>query len=80
MNSDNSQLYVPHQGDIIWLNFTPQAGREQAGRRPALVLSKTRYNRRVGLAFDCAVRTLRDREILSFPIFPMDDPIAYDIC
>ncbi len=55
MNSDNSQLYVPRQGDIIWLNFTPQAGREQAGRRPALVLSKTRYNRRVGLALVCPI-------------------------
>ncbi|MBC6420764.1 MAG: endoribonuclease MazF [Hormoscilla sp. SP5CHS1] len=55
MNSDNSQLYVPHQGDIIWLNFTPQAGREQAGRRSALVLSKTRYNRRVGLALVCPI-------------------------
>lgn len=55
MNSDNSQLYVPHQGDIIWLNFTPQAGREQAGRRPALVLSKARYNRQVGLALVCPI-------------------------
>ena len=55
MNSDNSQLYLPRQGDIIWLNFTPQAGREQAGRRPALVISKTRYNRRVGLALVCPI-------------------------
>lgn len=42
-------LYVPDEGDIIWLNFTPQSGHEQAGRRPAVVLSPKAYNRRTGL-------------------------------
>ena len=41
--------YVPDCGDIIWLNFDPQAGHEQAGHRPALVLSPKAYNGRTGL-------------------------------
>ncbi len=41
--------YVPDEGDIVWLNFTPQSGHEQAGRRPALVLTPTAYNSRTGL-------------------------------
>ena len=47
--------YVPDRGDLIWLRFTPQAGHEQAGRRPALVLSPRRYNARAGLALVCPV-------------------------
>ncbi|MFP4410402.1 type II toxin-antitoxin system PemK/MazF family toxin [Coleofasciculus sp.] len=50
-------MYVPQRGDIIWLNFSPQTGREQAGRRPALVISPIRYNRRVGLALVCPITT-----------------------
>jgi mRNA interferase MazF len=42
--------YVPEAGDLIWLTFDPQAGHEQAGRRPALVLSPKPYNRKSGLA------------------------------
>jgi mRNA interferase MazF len=47
--------YVPERGDIVWLRFTPQAGHEQAGHRPALVISPRSYNRRVGLALFCPV-------------------------
>lgn len=47
--------YTPDRGDILWLNFTPQAGHERAGRRPALVLSPASYNGRVGLAICCPV-------------------------
>lgn len=47
--------YVPARGDLVWLQFTPQAGHEQAGHRPALVISPTSYNRRVGLAICCPV-------------------------
>ena len=47
--------YVPARGDLIWLQFTPQAGHEQAGHRPAVVISPSSYNRRVGLALCCAV-------------------------
>lgn len=42
----------PERGDVVWINFDPQAGREQAGRRPALVLTPERYNRLVGLLID----------------------------
>jgi mRNA interferase MazF len=47
--------YVPERGDLVWLQFTPQRGHEQAGRRPALVLSPRAYNRKVGLALVCPV-------------------------
>jgi mRNA interferase MazF len=47
--------YVPDRGDLIWLEFDPQAGREQAGRRPGLILSPKSYNQKVGLALCCPV-------------------------
>ena len=47
--------YVPQRGDVIQINFTPQVGREQGGRRPALVLSSSSYNRRVGLLIACPI-------------------------
>jgi mRNA interferase MazF len=45
--------YVPQRGDVVWVTLTPQAGHEQAGRRPALVLSSEAYNERAGLALLC---------------------------
>lgn len=51
--------YVPGRGDVVWLTFTPQAGHEQAGRRPAVVLSPLAYNRRVGLAIFCPITNQR---------------------
>lgn len=45
--------YTPEQGDVVWLDFNPQAGHEQRGRRPALILSPTAYNKRIGLALVC---------------------------
>ena len=47
--------YVPERGDVVWLSFNPQAGHEQAGRRPALVLSPSTYNGKVGLALFCPI-------------------------
>ena len=47
--------YVPDRGDLVWLEFTPQTGGEQAARRPALVISPKAYNAKVGLAFFCPV-------------------------
>jgi mRNA interferase MazF len=47
--------YVPEAGDLVWLDFTPQSGREQAGRRPGLVLSAASYNRKAGLAMVCPI-------------------------
>ncbi len=45
--------YCPKRGDVVWISFNPQAGHEQAGHRPALVLSPESYNRKVGLAILC---------------------------
>ncbi len=50
-----SAPYVPDRGHLIWLTFDPQLGREQAGRRPALVLSPASYNARAGLALVCPI-------------------------
>ncbi|HEX3581090.1 MAG TPA: endoribonuclease MazF [Thermoanaerobaculia bacterium] len=47
--------YVPKRGDAVWLDFDPQAGHEQAGRRPAVVLSPRPYNEKVGLAVVCPI-------------------------
>lgn len=49
--------YNPKRGDIVWLTFNLQAGHEQAGRRPALVLSPKIYNTKVGLAILCPITT-----------------------
>jgi Growth inhibitor len=49
--------YIPDSGDIIWLNFDPQAGHEQAGHRPAVVLSPKAYNGRTGLCLAAPVTT-----------------------
>jgi mRNA interferase MazF len=46
---------VPEAGDLVWLTFDPQAGREQAGRRPALVLSPKTYNAKSGLVLVCPI-------------------------
>src|SRR5262249_61428322 len=49
--------YVPDAGDIVWLQFDPQAGREQAGHRPALVLSPAAYNGKTSLMICCPMAT-----------------------
>jgi mRNA interferase MazF len=46
---------VPERGDVVWLAFSPHAGREQAGRRPGLVISPTSYNGKIGLALVCPI-------------------------
>jgi mRNA interferase MazF len=51
------KTYVPDAGDIVWLDFDPQAGHEQAGHRPALVLSPAVYNEKVGLMLCCPMTT-----------------------
>jgi len=61
--------YVPDAGDIVWLNFTPHAGREQAGHRPALVLSPAAYNNKTSLMLCCPMTT----QIKSYPF---EVPIA----
>ena len=49
--------YVPDAGDIVWLQFDPQAGHEQAGHRPAVVLSPASYNGRAGMIVCCPTTT-----------------------
>jgi len=55
--------YVPERGDVVWITLNPQAGHEQAGRRPALVLSPSSYNGMVGLAIFCPIT----RRIKGYP-------------
>ena len=50
-----SRPYVPDAGDLVWLTFDPQAGYEQAGRRPALILSPREYNSKARLALACPI-------------------------
>jgi mRNA interferase MazF len=50
-----SQTYVPQRGDVVWISLNPQAGHEQAGRRPAVVISPQNYNGKVGLAILCPI-------------------------
>ena len=47
--------YIPERGDIVWLNFDPQSGHEQKGKRPAIVLSPKEYNKKVGLGLFCPI-------------------------
>jgi mRNA interferase MazF len=49
--------YIPQRGDIVWIQLNPQSGHEQAGHRPALVVSPGRYNQTVGLALLCPIST-----------------------
>jgi len=50
-----ARAFVPDRGDLVWITLNPQAGHEQSGRRPAVVLSPATYNGKVGLAIFCPV-------------------------
>lgn len=54
--------YIPNKGDLITVNFTPQSGHEQQGRRPALVISQYKFNQKMGLCIVCPI-TNTDRNI-----------------
>jgi len=47
--------FIPHRGDVVWVDMQPQTGHEQSGRRPAIVLSPKSYNDKVGLALLCPI-------------------------
>ena len=66
--------YVPDRGDLVWLEFTPQAGSEQRGRRPALVLSPKSYNGKVGLALFCPLTS----KVKGYP-FEVELPDGYAV-
>jgi len=48
-------VYAPERGDVVWLSLDPRSGHEQAGRRPAVVVSPRAYNAKVGLALCCPI-------------------------
>ena len=66
--------YVPRRGDAIWLEFNPQAGHEQSGHRPALVLSPRSYNDKVGLMLCCPITN----QVKGYP-FEVKIPDGLDI-
>ena len=47
--------YIPERGDLVWVNFNPQKGHEQSGKRPAIILSPAVYNKKTGLALMCPI-------------------------
>ena len=62
--------YIPERGDIVWLMFDPQAGHEQAGRRPALVISPKAYNSKTGLSLFCPITSQINRYTFEVGIPP----------
>ena len=71
----SSRTYVPQYGDVVWITLNPQAGHEQAGRRPAVVLSPQSYNGKTGLALLCPITN----QIKGYPfevLIPAALPIA----
>ena len=68
-------LYIPERGDIAWMTLDPQSGREQAGRRPVIILSLARYNRAAGLAVVCPI-TSRVKNYPYEELIPDGSPVA----
>jgi mRNA interferase MazF len=67
--------YVPERGDVVWITLNPQAGHEQAGRRPAVVVSPRSYNGKVGLGLFCPVTS----RVKGYPFevaLPPDLPVS----
>jgi mRNA interferase MazF len=70
-----ARKYIPARGDVVWLQFTPQAGHEQAGHRPAVALSPRSYNQKTSLALFCPVTS----QVKGYPFeveLPDDFPIT----
>ena len=73
--SSDDRSYCPDAGDLIWIDFHPQKGREQAGRRPAIVLSPRRYNDRAALCVVCPITS----QVKNYPFevaLPEGGPIS----
>ncbi len=71
----SSRTYIPQCGDVVWITLNPQAGHEQAGRRPAVVLSPENYNGKIGLAILCPITN----QIKGYPfevLLPAGLPVA----
>ena len=73
-----TRAYDPHEGDLIWTDFDPRTGREQAGRRPALVLSHRKFFSATGFVIVCPV-TRRVRPFPSSVVLPDGLPIEGEI-
>jgi mRNA interferase MazF len=69
------RAYIPERGDAVWITLDPQAGHEQAGRRPALVLSPSAYNGRVGLALFCPITSQAKGYPFEVPL-PAGSPVS----
>ena len=67
-------IYIPKRGDFVRLSFDPQAGHEQMGNRPALVISQTSFNQRMGFAFFCPVTSSKRENPFYVPI--VDDKMV----
>lgn len=70
--------YVPAPGDLVWTDFDPTRGREQAGRRPALVISSATFTENTGLAVVCPI-TSRVRPFPTSVVLPPGLPIAGEV-
>ncbi len=71
----SSRTYIPQCGDVVWITLNPQAGHEQTGRRPAVVLSPENYNGKIGLAILCPITN----QIKGYPfevLLPAGLPVA----
>ena len=67
--------YVPGRGDIVWMSFNPQVGHEQAGRRPALIVSPRSYNEATNLALCCPITS----QVKGYPFeveLPANGPVT----
>jgi mRNA interferase MazF len=74
----SGSVYVPAAGDLIWTDFDPSRGREQAGRRPALVISDAKFTANTGMAVVCPI-TSRVRPFPSSVVLPAGLPLAGEI-
>lgn len=73
-----ARAYLPKAGDLIWTDFDPTRGREQAGRRPALVISSATFSKNAGLAVVCPI-TSRVRPFPTSVVLPPGLPISGEI-
>jgi len=74
----SGSVYIPDAGDLIWTDFDPSRGREQAGRRPALVVSPALFTENTGLAVVCPI-TSRVRPFPTSVVLPAGLPVAGEI-
>lgn len=73
-------VYIPAQGDFVVMTFDPQAGREQMGRRPALVVSVTPFNRGTGLAMCCPVTNTERNFAFHLPVPESSQLTGFVMC